>query len=43
VVVAATLVRWRAAPEAPGPRAAPRPLSALERRRLEVELAKRDS
>jgi len=43
-VVAATLVRWRAAREAsPAETGAPRPLSDLERRRLEAELAKGDS
>lgn len=43
VVVAITLVRWRATPEASPSEAAPRPLSELDRRRLEAELAKEES
>jgi cytochrome c-type biogenesis protein CcmH len=42
-VVAITLVRWRATPEASPSQAAPRPLSELDRRRLEAELAKEES
>jgi cytochrome c-type biogenesis protein CcmH len=43
VVVAITLVRWRATPSASPSEAAPRPLSELDRRRLEAELAKEES
>jgi cytochrome c-type biogenesis protein CcmH len=42
-VVATTLVRWRATRETSPSEAVPRPLSELDRRRLQAELAKEKS
>ena len=42
-VVATTLVRWRATRETSPSQAVPRPLSELDRRRLQAELAKEKS